>query len=361
MGGVMRLRHLKHLFNGAPLMAAEQQGKKAGQPMSKLNVKGVTIVETFAEAFPMVGTRIIITAPTLDWALISARTMTGFATSVIACGAEAGIECTLTPDETLDARPGVAVLLFTMDVNKLQTQLRNRVGQCVLTSPGSACFAGLKGEKSLKLGSSLRFFGDGWQVSKKVGGRGFWRIPVMDGEFVCEEKTGLTKKAVGGGNLLVLGKSHAGRARGLRARGAAPSTRCPSVITPFPGGIVRSGSKVGSKYKGQIASTNDAYCPTLKAAVNTELPLDVEAVMEIVIDGLTKESIAARDARRHPRHRRGRRRAGRHPYHRRQLRRQSRPASFPSQGDHRVSALCLRAQGQARSAARPLAADRRRG
>jgi formylmethanofuran--tetrahydromethanopterin N-formyltransferase len=259
--------------------------------MSELKLKGVNVVDTFAEAFPMVGTRIIITAPTLEWALIAARTMTGFATSVIAAGAEAGIERTLSPDETLDGRPGVAVLIFTMDTNKLQIQLRNRVGQCVLTSPGSACFAGLEGEKKLKLGASLRFFGDGWQMSKKIGGRRFWRIPVMDGEFVCEATTGLTKKAVGGGNLLVLGKSHAAVLsaceRAVRAIDAVPE-----VITPFPGGIVRSGSKVGSKYKGQIASTNDAYCPTLRAAVKTALPLDVEAVLEIVIDGLTKESIA---------------------------------------------------------------------
>src|SRR5680860_866319 len=177
--------------------------------MPELKVKGVTIVETFAEAFPMVGTRVIITAPTLEWAMISARTMTGFATSVIACGAEGGIERTLSRKETPDGRPGVAVLLFTMNADKLQTQLRNRVGQCVLTSPGSACFAGLEGEKSLKLGSSLRFFGDGWQMSKVLGGKRYWRIPVMDGEFVCEDKTGMTKKAVGGGNLLVLGKTHA--------------------------------------------------------------------------------------------------------------------------------------------------------
>jgi formylmethanofuran--tetrahydromethanopterin N-formyltransferase len=259
--------------------------------MSELRIKGVTIVETFAEAFPMVGTRIIITSPNLEWALIAARTMTGFATSVIACGAEAGIERNLTPDETLDGRPGVAVLLFTMDTEKLQRQLRNRVGQCVLTSPGSACFAGLKTEKSLKLGASLRFFGDGWQVSKKVDGRRFWRIPVMDGEFVCEEKTGYTKKAVGGGNILVLGKSHAAVLAACE-RAVKAIDEVPEVITPFPGGIVRSGSKVGSKYKGQIASTNDAYCPTLKAAVKTALPLDVEAVMEIVIDGLTADSIA---------------------------------------------------------------------
>ncbi len=185
----------------------------------------------------------------------------------------------------------MAVLLFTMDTEKLQRQLRNRVGQCVLTSPGSACFAGLKTEKSLKLGASLRFFGDGWQVSKKVDGRRFWRIPVMDGEFVCEEKTGYTKKAVGGGNILVLGKSHAAVLAACE-RAVKAIDEVPEVITPFPGGIVRSGSKVGSKYKGQIASTNDAYCPTLKAAVKTALPLDVEAVMEIVIDGLTADSIA---------------------------------------------------------------------
>jgi formylmethanofuran--tetrahydromethanopterin N-formyltransferase len=259
--------------------------------MSHIKLKGVAIVETFAEAFPMVGTRIIITAPSLEWALISARTTTGFATSVIACGAEAGIERTLSPEETLDGRPGVAVLLFTMDTDKLQRQLRNRVGQCVLTSPGSACFAGLDGEKKLKLGASLRFFGDGWQVSKMMGGRRFWRIPVMDGEFLCEATTGLTKKAVGGGNLLVLGKSHAAVLAACE-RAVKAIAEIEGVITPFPGGIVRSGSKVGSKYKGQIASTNDAYCPSLKAAVNTELPLDVEAVLEIVIDGLTKDSVA---------------------------------------------------------------------
>ncbi len=259
--------------------------------MADLKIKGITVIETFAEAFPMVGTRIVITASSLKWALTAAQTMTGFATSVIACGAEAGIERTLSSKETLDGRPGAAVLLFTMDADKLQRQLRDRVGQCVLTSPGSACFAGLDGEKKLKLGASLRFFGDGWQMSKMLGGRRFWRIPVMDGEFLCEATTGLTKKAVGGGNLLVLGKSHKA-VLAASERAVKAISEIEGVITPFPGGIVRSGSKVGSKYKGQIASTNDAYCPTLKAAVNTELPLNVEAVLEIVIDGLTKESVA---------------------------------------------------------------------
>ncbi|MGA7546350.1 MAG: formylmethanofuran--tetrahydromethanopterin N-formyltransferase [Methyloceanibacter sp.] len=261
--------------------------------MPDMKIKGVTIVETFAEAFPMAGTRVIITAPTREWATIAARTMTGFATSVIACGAEAGIDRELKPAETLDGRPGVSVLLFAMETEKLQRQLRNRVGQCVLTSPGSACFAGLEGTKrKLKLGASLRFFGDGWQVSKLIAGRRFWRIPVMDGEFLCEATTGMTKEAVGGGNLLVLGRSHAAVLAACE-RAVKAIGQVPDVITPFPGGIVRSGSKVGSKYKGQIASTNDAYCPTLKAAVNTALPLNVEAVMEIVIDGLSAAAVAA--------------------------------------------------------------------
>jgi len=258
--------------------------------MPELKVKCVTIVETFAEAFPMVGTRVIITAPTAEWAMISARTMTGFATSVIACGAEGGIERTLSKSETPDGRPGVAVLLFTMDVNMLQTQLRNRVGQCVLTSPGSACYAGLEGEKTLKLGASLRFFGDGWQMSKVIGGRRYWRIPVMGGEFVCEEKTGLTTKAVGGGNLLVVGKSHKA-VLGACTRAVKAMADVRDVITPFPGGIVRSGSKVGSKYAGQIASTNHAYAPGLSWHQDSELPPTAEAVLEIVIDGLTADAV----------------------------------------------------------------------
>ena len=260
--------------------------------MAKLKIKGVEIVETFAEAFPMVGTRIVITAPTQKWALIAAQTTTGFATSVIACGAEAGIERMVPAEETLDGRPGVAVLMFAMDTNKLQTQLRNRVGQCVLTSPGSACFAGLEGEKKLKLGSSLRFFGDGWQMSKVIGGRRFWRIPVMDGEFVCEQTTGLTKKAVGGGNLLVLGRSHravlAACERAVKAIGEVPD-----AIAPVPRRHRPLWLEGGLEIQGPDRLDQRCLLPDAQGAVNTELPLNVEAVMEIVIDGLSAPAVAA--------------------------------------------------------------------
>ncbi len=252
-------------------------------------INGVTIDETFAEAFGMKATRAIITAQNEKWAMISAQAMTGFATSVIACGCEAGIEKILDSSETPDGRPGVAILIFAMGGKGLARQLETRAGQCVLTSPTSALFAGIDEGVQIPLGKNLRYFGDGFQVSKKIQGKRYWRIPVMDGEFLTEATTGRVE-AVGGGNFLVLAKS---QPQALAACEAAieEMRKLPNVIMPFPGGVVRSGSKVGSKYPALGASTNDAFCPTLKGMTKTELPADCESVMEIVIDGLTKEDI----------------------------------------------------------------------
>lgn len=252
-------------------------------------INGVTIDATFAEAFPMKATRAIITAHNEKWAMISAQAMTGFATSVIACGCEAGIERVLDPSETPDGRPGISVMIFAMGGKGLAKQLETRAGQCVLTSPTSALFAGIEGGTRIALGKNLRYFGDGFQISKVIGGKRYWRIPVMDGEFLTEATTGQVE-AVGGGNFLVLAKS---QSEALAACEAAIEAmrQVPNVIMPFPGGVVRSGSKVGSKYKSLGASTNDAFCPTLKGMTKTDLSPDVESVMEIVIDGLTKEDI----------------------------------------------------------------------
>jgi len=257
-----------------------------------LSVNGIRIDESFAEAFPMRATALIITADEPLWAEIAAQSLTGFATSIIACGVEAGIERPLAPEETPDGRPGVRVLLFAAATSELQKQLQARVGQCVLTAPSAACFAGLEGSERLRLGDALRYFGDGFQIAKRFGGRRFWRIPVMEGEFVCEASTGLTKAAVGGGNLLIMGPDPAATRRAAE-RAAAAMRAVPGVILPFPGGIVRSGSKVGSKYKGLIASTNHAYCPTLRGVTESALDPDIGAVLEIVIDGLDQEAVAA--------------------------------------------------------------------
>lgn len=252
----------------------------------------VLIDDTFAEAFPMKATRLLITAHNLTWARHAAVAATGFATSVIACGCEAGIERELSTDETPDGRPGVAVLLFAMSGKELAKQVERRVGQCVLTCPTTAVFAGLREGEPIALGKNLRFFGDGWQQSKVIGGVRYWRVPVMDGEFVAQETTPVVK-GVGGGNLLFLARD---TDAALAAAEAAVTAmrRLPDVVLPFPGGVVRSGSKVGSRYPALMASTNDAFCPTLRGlAHRSELDERIGCVMEIVIDGLSEAAVAA--------------------------------------------------------------------
>jgi formylmethanofuran--tetrahydromethanopterin N-formyltransferase len=253
-------------------------------------LNGVAIDDAFAEAFAMKATRLVITAHNLEWAYHAARTATGFATSVIACGCEAGIERELGPAQTPDGRPGIAVLLFATSTKELIKQLERRVGQCVLTSPTSAVFSGLDQGEALPLGKTLRYFGDGFQTSKMIGGRRYWRIPVMDGEFLVQETTEMVA-GIGGGNFLVLAES---QPQALAACEAAVAVMrgVPNVIMPFPGGIVRSGSKVGSKYASLRASTNDAFCPTIMGATRTALTPEIRSVMEIVIDGLTPPDIA---------------------------------------------------------------------
>jgi len=251
------------------------------------------VVDTFAEAFPMWGARIVITAASAAWAGEAARSLTGFATSVIGCKCEAGIEGEIDPAETPDGRPGISVLLFANDREGLAKRLVERVGQSVLTCPTTACFNGLDGSETVDVGGQLRFFGDGYQASKVLDGRRYWRVPVMEGEFLVEERFAVAE-GVAGGNIIILG-SDGGAA--LRAAEAAADAMGPvrGVILPFPGGIARSGSKVGSRYSGLIASTNESLCPTLRAQVpDSDVPADVGSVLEIVIDGLTLEAV--RDA-----------------------------------------------------------------
>ncbi len=257
-----------------------------------MNRNGVAIDETFAEAFPMKATRLLITAHNLDWARHAAVAATGFATSVIACGCEAGIEREIPAAETPDGRPGVAVLLFAMSGKELAKQIERRVGQCVLTCPTTAVYAGIDEGEAVALGKNLRFFGDGWQTAKMIGGKRYWRVPVMDGEFVAQETTAVVK-GVGGGNLLLLARDTDAALAAAEAAVAAMK-KLPNVIMPFPGGVVRSGSKVGSKYPALGASTNDAFCPSLVGlAKKTELTSETRCVMEVVIDGLTDTDVAA--------------------------------------------------------------------
>jgi len=255
-----------------------------------MKIKSTEIVDTYAEAFKMWGSRIVITAATKQWADAAARSMTGFATSVIGCKCEAGIERELSTEETPDRRPGVSVLLFTPDKDSLGKRLVERIGQCVMTCPTTACFNGLDGgDDAVVVGGQLRYFGDGFQISKKLNGRRLWRVPVMDGEFVVDESFTI-QPAVGGGNILLLGKNLKTVLRAAKAVTKA-MREVAGIILPFPDGVVRSGSKVGSKYKALIASTNDAYCPTLRGVTDSSIPDTVNSVLEIVIDGLDVDAV----------------------------------------------------------------------
>lgn len=254
----------------------------------KLIVNGVEIEETFAEAFPMYATRILITAINEKWALTAAQVATGFASSIIAAPAEAGIEGLVPPDETPDNRPGALIQIYHRSIPELKFQVLGRIGQCVLTCPTTAVFNGLpKAKRLMNIGGPLSKFGDGFEVKDQVYGKIMWRIPVMEGEFLIEERIGVIK-AVAGGNLLILAEN---LEAGLKAAEKAVESvrkRVKGVIMPFPGGIVRSGSKVGSlKYPKLKATTNHLFCPVLKDKVpETQVPPEVNCVYEIVINGL---------------------------------------------------------------------------
>lgn len=261
----------------------------------KLKIGSTVIEDTFAEAFSMRYCRIIVTGRNRRWLEAAVHSFCGYGSSVIGCDAEVGVEQWLESSDTPDGRAGVGILVFGFSSKALQAALVNRTGQCLMTCPTTAVYAdGLEvdGEsvERMALGKHLRFFGDGYQKSKLIVDRRFWRIPVMDGEFLVEDSVTI-QKGVAGGNLLILTKDQdAGLAAAERAVDAIG--KLTGVITPFPGGVVRSGSKVGSRYPSLRASTADAYCPTLRGRVKSNLPENVNCVYEIVIDGTSIEAVS---------------------------------------------------------------------
>jgi len=257
-----------------------------------VNNRGVYIEDTFAEAFTMRAARVVITAKTERWAREAALKFTGFATSVITCRCESAIERVLSPGDTPDARPGVSILLFTTDTKSLGKRLVERIGQAVLTCPTASCFDGLP-ESAVRVpaGRALRVFGDRFQISEVVGGHRYWRIPVMEGECLLQDSFGVETHGIGGGNFLILAED-ADSALAAAEAAVAAIDGIPGVILPFPGGIARNGSKVGSRaYASLVASTSDAYCPTLRLATASALPEGVNSVLELVLDGLSAETI----------------------------------------------------------------------
>ncbi|MEM8945241.1 MAG: formylmethanofuran--tetrahydromethanopterin N-formyltransferase [Planctomycetota bacterium] len=262
----------------------------ANSPLGSLRIGPTQIIDTFAEAFRMRYARPIITAADDYWLEAALREAGGYSSSVIGCDAEIGVESMIAPADTPDGRPGAALLAFGFSTDALAKAVPNRVGQCVMTCPTTAVYNGLPdAEDSIPLGKHLRYFGDGFQKSKVLDQRRYWRVPVMDGEFVVEEKLGVGK-GVAGGNIILQATTPKVALDAAR-RAVEAFADVDGAIAPFPGGVVRSGSKVGSSYKGMVASTNDAYCPTLRGRVESELVAGANCAYEIVIDGVDESTV----------------------------------------------------------------------
>ena len=265
-----------------------------------MELNGVEIEDTFCEGFGAFFTRIIVTAKNEKWVKVAAQQITGYGTSGIGCDAEAGIDVFLPADKTPDKRSGVAIMLFITDKKKVGGVMLHRIGQCILTCPTSACFDGLNGslapekEFELKTGYQLKFFGDKYE-EKVEGVYPFpaWKVPIMGGEFIIQSsfKAG---KGIAGGNFLIIGKDQE-CALEAAEKAIEAIKDVENVIAPFPGGIVPSGSKVGTQYQnipGLFATTNHTYCPTLRAKVeDTQLRENDGGVFEIVLDGATEDGI----------------------------------------------------------------------
>jgi len=259
-----------------------------------MEINGVEIEDNFAEAFGIKVSRILITAATKKLALVAATEATGYGTSVIGCPAEAGIDGYVPPQETPDGRPGYIIMICNMNKDKLDHELLERVGMCVLTAATTAVFDWMdEPDEKLKTGQKLKFFGDGYEQTLDIQGRKIHSIPLMSGDFLVEAELGI-RAGVAGGNFFILAEN---QPAGLLAADAAVDAieAVAGAITPFPGGVVASGSKVGStKYKFLGASTNEKMCVTLKDDVEgCQIPQQVDGVYEIVIDGVSEEAVKA--------------------------------------------------------------------
>ena len=257
---------------------------------TSVKIGDTEIEDTFAEAFGMKYVRLIITADDEYWLEAGLKELTGYSSSVIACDAETGVEQYLSAEQTPDGRMGAAVLIFGFSTDGLQKAVPNRVGQCVMTCPSTAVYDGLSdGDKQVALGKQIRFFGDGFQKAKILGDDRHWRIPVMDGEFLVQDMLNV-RAGVAGGNIILQGTCKTSALAAAR-RGAEAVAKTAGAIAPFPGGVARSGSKVGSIYKTLPASTSDAYCPTLRGRVESKLHPETVAAYEIVVDGVSQEGV----------------------------------------------------------------------
>jgi formylmethanofuran--tetrahydromethanopterin N-formyltransferase len=267
-----------------------------------MKINNVEIEETFAEGFSMYACRILITAENKELARIAAGNVTGFATSTIDCPCEASIDQEIEDGKTPDHRPGISVMFCFIKKENADKVMLDRIGQCVLTTATTSCFnwfaEDARSEKTFEIntGYKLKFFGDGFEVKDQILFNGqqltVWKIPVMDGYFIVQDKFTVTKIA-GGGNLMIF-FNNLNDALSISKAVVQKIKTIEGLTLPFPGGFVRSPSKIGSlKYSKFLnASTNEPLLPILMNKINyTRVPEGALAGYEFVINGFTEERV----------------------------------------------------------------------
>lgn len=235
--------------------------------------------------------RVLITAITRRWALASAQSAVsgGGGASL----SESGIECEVTPTATPDRRPGYIILVGRRFRKELGPGLMDQIRNNVVPVPTTAAFNAMPQTMTDLFAevkdSPVQIFGDGYEDIVEMYDREMYRIPRMDGFFYIETKIGV-RRGVGGGNFLIMGESQAAT---LLAAEAAMDAMKEVEYLRAPTRPAASGSKVGGKtYVGVRATTNERYDPSITHRIaDTRVPEEVHCIYELVIDGLTLDSV----------------------------------------------------------------------
>ena len=252
--------------------------------MPELKINGVSIQDDYSETFSAQCCRVLITGVNRKWALEAALETKGIGRSATAPPCEATLEREVAPAGSPDGRPGFLIQLMDRKLEHLKQCLALRLRKGCVPIPTSAAFDGLPAdlvEDYIDLeGTVIQRFGDGFEQEANVFDRTVFQIPRMDGWLNIQRKFGVVK-AVTGGMFLILATSNE------TALAAAEKTL--EQVAQVPLVVVKcaaSGSKVGAKnYSDMVATTNDAYCPTLAALPASSLWGDVRCVYEIIVSG----------------------------------------------------------------------------
>ena len=258
--------------------------------MEEFKINGVPVEDTYCETFTVRIARIVVTSSNRKWAYESAMEAKGLGRSATIPPCEATIEAESKPVETPDGRPGFIIQFLDRKIEPLKEWFIVRIRKGVMPYPKTSVFDALPKELAEEFvdikGTIIQTFGDGFEEETEAFGREVLKIPRMDGHFHIEKRFGITK-GVAGGMFLILAKSDEGALEAAE-RAVEGIKSVPFVVGKF----AASGTKVGGRnYREAIATTNDAYCPTLARNEGSRISGDVKCIYEVIVSGLGLEDV----------------------------------------------------------------------